>query len=322
VSFVFEDTQSLPQATVQLTNEIMAKHPPLILGDQSVAGCNAMAALVKNGPVEFCLSPGFRPERGGYSYTLGLSAIEEAKVIFRFLREHGWDRIALLTGTDATGRLAEPEFQQVAALPENRATHIVTVEHFNLTDVTTAAQIADIRAAKAQAVIVWVNGAPFGTVLRSMKDAALTLPIVGITGNLSYAEMHQFAGVVPAQLYFCWTAVPAAGQPIPDGPLKAQQTVYAQTFAKLGVKPEYGQASAWDTALVVIATLRAIGTDATPDQVRAYVNSIHGLAGVQAVFDFRNGDMRGLPTNAARMLQWDGAAETWNVASGPGGAKL
>jgi len=110
LNFVFTDTASSPEATVVITNNILTRHPALILGDQSVAGCNAMAALVKNGPVQFCLSPGFRPERGGYSYTIGLSAIEEAKVIFRFLRANGWNRIGLIVGTDATGRLAEPEF--------------------------------------------------------------------------------------------------------------------------------------------------------------------------------------------------------------------
>jgi branched-chain amino acid transport system substrate-binding protein len=322
LNFVYLDTQSSPQMAVQLTNQILPKHPSLIIGDVSVAGCNAMSALLKNGPVEFCLSPGFRPEKGGYTYTIGLSAIDEAKVIWRNLRERGWNRIALLVGSDATGRLAEPEFQEVAALPENRATQIVTVEHFNLTDVTIAAQVARIRAANAQVVIAWVNGSPFGTVLRSMKDAALNLPVVGITGNLSYDELHAFAAAMPSQLLFCWTAVPAADQPVLNGPLKAMQTQYLQTFKNLGIKPEWGQAAAWDTGLVAIAALRGVGTDATADQLRTFVDGMHGLAGVQAVFDFRSGDMRGMPVNAARMLEWDGSKETWTLASGPGGAKL
>jgi branched-chain amino acid transport system substrate-binding protein len=323
LNFVYLDTQSNVQTAVQLTNDVLGKHPSLIIGDVSVAGCNAMAPLVKtSGPVEFCLSPGYRPDRGGYTYTIGLSAIDEAKVIFRFLRERGWNRIALLVGSDATGRLAEPEFQEVAALPENKATQIVTVEHFNLTDVTVAAQVARIRAASAQAVIAWVNGSPFGTVVRSMKDGALDLPVVGVTGNLSYEELHAFSDALPNQLFFCWTAVPAYDQPIPGGPLKATQTAYEQTFRNLGIKPEWGQAAAWDTGFIAIAALRALGTDATPDQIRTYVNGLHGLAGVHAVFDFRNGDMRGMPPESARMLQWDKTKETWYFASGPGGAKL
>ena len=34
------------------------------------------------------------------------------------------------------------------------------------------------------------------------------------------------------------------------------------------------------------------------------------------------GSMGGIPTDAARMLQWDKTKETWYIASGPGGAKL
>lgn len=314
LDFVFLDTQSNPQTAVQLTQQIVAKNPPLLIGDASVAACNAEAAFLKDGPVDFCLSPGFRPKPDGYSYSIGLSALEQFNVIFRFLREHAWTRVALIVATDATGRLGEPDFASVAALPENRDVHVVAVEHFNPTDVTIAAQIADIRAAGAQAVVAWVNGSPFGTVIRSMKDAALTLPLIGGTGNLSYKELQTYADWVPSRLYFCWTAVPAADQPIPGGPLEAEQTVYEQTFHKLGVKPDYSQAGAWDSGLVAVAALRALGPDATPQQIRAYVNGLHGLAGVQAVFDFRSGDMRGIPVSAARLLQWDQANQTWYIA--------
>jgi len=320
LNFVFSDSQSNPQTAVQLTTEIIAKHPPLIIGETSVAGCNAMAAFLKNGPVQFCLSPGFRPERGGFSYTIGLSAIDQMRVIFRYLREKRWTRVAIVVGTDATGRLAEPDFASVEALPENRDVHVVTLEHFNPTDVTIAAQVSRIRAADAQVVIAWVNGSPFGTVIRSLKDAALDLPMVAGTGNLSYKELQTFAEWVPSTMYFCWTAVPASDQPIANGPLKAAQTAYFQTMRNLGYRPDYSHAGSWDTGLVAVAALRAVGPDASPEQVRTYVNGLHGLAGVQAVFDFRTGDMRGIPIDAARLLQWDRAKESWHVASGPGGA--
>ena len=320
LNFVYSDSQSNPQTAVQLTTQILASHPPLIIGETSVAGCNAMAAFLKNGPVQFCLSPGFRPERGGYSYTIGLSAIDQMRVIWRYLREKRWDKVAIVVGTDATGRLAEPDFASVEALPENKDVHVVTLEHFNPTDVTIAAQVARIRASGAQVIVAWVNGSPFGTVIRSLKDAALSLPMVAGTGNLSYKELQSFADYIPQTMFFTWTAVPASDQPIPNGPLKAAQTAYFTTMKAQGIRPDYGHAGSWDTGLVAVAALRAVGPDATPEQMRAYVNNIHGLAGVQAVFDFRSGDMRGIPIDAARLLQWDNAKESWHVASGPGGS--
>lgn len=320
LNFVYSDSQSNPQTAVQLTTQILASHPPLIIGETSVAGCNAMAAFLKNGPVQFCLSPGFRPERGGYSYTIGLSAVDQMKVIFRFLREKRWDKAAIIVGTDATGRLAEPDFASVEGLPENKDVHVVDLEHFNPTDVTIAAQVARIRASGAQVIIAWVNGSPFGTVIRSLKDAALSLPMVAGTGNLSYKELQSFADYVPSTMYFTWTAVPASDQPVPNGPLKAAQTAYFATMKSQGIRPDYGHAGSWDTGLVAVAALRAVGPDATPEQMRAYINNLHGLAGVQAVFDFRSGDMRGIPIDAARLLQWDQAKESWHVASGPGGS--
>ncbi len=47
LNFVYLDTQSSPQMAVQLTNQILPKHPSLIIGDVSVAGCNAMSRAVE-----------------------------------------------------------------------------------------------------------------------------------------------------------------------------------------------------------------------------------------------------------------------------------
>lgn len=322
IRFVVTDSQSDPQVAVALTNEIVAKRAPLLIGDFSVATCNAMAALLKSGPVQFCLSPGFRPKSDGYSYVIGISAIDQAKIIFRNARERGWKKLALVFANDATGRLAEPDFAAVAALPENRDVTVTTIEHFNPTDVSISAQVARIRASGAQAVVVWVNGTPFATVLRSMKDAGLQLPVYASTGNMSYEELKNLADLIPKQMFFCLGPIPAPGRPVANGPLKKAQSEYLAAFAALGIKPTYSHASAWDTGLVAVEALRAAGPEATPGRIRSYVNALHGFAGVQAVFDFRSGDMRGFPVDAARLLRWDQAEETWYVASGPGGKRL
>src|SRR5689334_11406188 len=55
LQFVFHDDQSSPQTAVQLATEIVAQHPPLLVGSSIVAMCNAMAPLMRNGPVQYCL---------------------------------------------------------------------------------------------------------------------------------------------------------------------------------------------------------------------------------------------------------------------------
>lgn len=58
IKFVVADDESNPQVAVQLTNRLLAKNVPIILGGTLLASCLAMAPLVKNGPVLYCLSPG------------------------------------------------------------------------------------------------------------------------------------------------------------------------------------------------------------------------------------------------------------------------
>src|SRR5277367_5457303 len=55
---IFHDDQTSPQLAVQLTNQILATHPAIMFGSGLVAMCNAMAPLMQNGPVMYCLSPG------------------------------------------------------------------------------------------------------------------------------------------------------------------------------------------------------------------------------------------------------------------------
>lgn len=316
IRFVVFDSQSSPQVAVELTSQIAAKHVPLLIGDASTGTCAAMAPLLAiGGPVQFCLSPGFSPVRGGYSYTIGPSPDLQAEAVVRYFRERGWQRVAILVATDATGASVSAAYTAAVNRPENHALSIVALERFNPADISIAAQIARIRAAGAQVIVGFVSGSPFGTILRSMRDAGLDLPIVTSQGNLSYVELKSFGDAVPSDLMFCMGPLPAAGEPVPAGPLKAAQLAYLGAFRSQGIKPDFGHAVIWDTGVVVTAALRAAGLDAPPDRIRAYVNGLHGFPAIQGMLDFRTGDMRGV--SDLRMLRWDRNRNTWSVAPDP-----
>src|SRR5690348_17033384 len=68
IAFVFHDDQSSPQVAVQLTNGILSSHPSVIMGSSLVGMCLAMAPLMKNGPVHYCLSPAIHPQAGSYTF--------------------------------------------------------------------------------------------------------------------------------------------------------------------------------------------------------------------------------------------------------------
>src|SRR5579862_7310441 len=51
----FQDDQTSPQVAVQLASQVVAKHPAALIGSSLVAMCKAMAPLMQNGPVTYCM---------------------------------------------------------------------------------------------------------------------------------------------------------------------------------------------------------------------------------------------------------------------------
>jgi branched-chain amino acid transport system substrate-binding protein len=321
-SIVFDvhDSGSNSQVAVQLTKQYVSADTPVFIGDSSLATCAAIAAQVaESGPVQFCLSPGLLTKQDGYSFAPGHPSTTIAGGVLTYLRDRGLRRVALIVATDATGLQMDQFFTDVFAQPKNHDMTLVTKEHFNPSDLSVTAQITRIKAAGAQAIIAYTSGAPFGTVMRGLIDVGVNLPVITSQGNLSYAFLDQYKDVLPKALVFVSGPLPSEGEPVPDGPFKAAQLAYLAAFRGTGVKPDFGQAVAWDAGTIIVAALRSLGPHATADQVRKYVKGLHDFPGVQGMYDFRNGDGHGAPDLS--MLQWDQGKNAWFIASGVGARK-
>jgi branched-chain amino acid transport system substrate-binding protein len=317
IRFIVLDSQSNPQIAVQLTGQVLSKHPALIIGDSALSTCAAMAPLLANGPLQFCLSPGFIPTPGGTAYSIGTSPPLQSAAIIAYAKSHGWTRLAMLNQNDATGDSVQRSTNDELAKPENRSVHIVANERFSPGDISIAAQLSRIRAADAQFIVSYNSGAPFGIVVRGLRDAGVDLPVFTSPGNLSYVELKAFGENLPRQLFFVSGPLPPDGPEIENGPLKATDLNFLEAFRRQGLRPDWGNATAWDTGSIVIAALRTRGLEAAPTDLRSYINSLHGFPAIQGVADFRSGDGRGV--SDARILAWDKARNTWAIASGPGG---
>jgi branched-chain amino acid transport system substrate-binding protein len=317
--FTALDDQGNPQITVQLTSDLIAKNVPVILGSGGAGVCLAMMPLVaKNGPVQYCLSPGIHPKRGSYTFSASVGVLDDAIGTIRFYRLNGWTRIAIVTSTDAIGQEMDRSFATVLALPENKSMQVVASEHFNPNDISVAAQVARVKAANPQAIISWTTGSPFGTLLRAINDAGLDIPVSSSTGNMSFAQMAQYKSFLPKQLYFAGLrSISRLGTA--RGPVRDAQAVYFNAFKAIGVRPDVLNAIDWDPAVIVVAAVRHIGVSATADQIRDYIANLHGFAATSGVYDFSDPEQRGLTINALVIDKWDPVTGDFVAASGPGG---
>ena len=322
IHFAVQDDQSNPQVAVQLANGAIARKPPVILGSSVVAMCNAMAAIVKaSGPVQFCFSPGIHPVANSYTFSSSVSTDDLATAALRYFHGKHWNRVAIITSTDASGQDAEHAFVEAAHRAENAGLSLIIQEHFNPTDVTVSAQIARIQSTHPDAIVAWSTGTPFGTLLRGISDAGIDIPVLGGNGNLTYPQLAQYKAFTPKQMYFPSPRFFAREQVRP-GPIRAAQDLFFKSFGAVGVKPDVAHSFSWDPALIVVDALRHTGLDASPEAIRAYIEGVHSWAGINGVYDFRDGSQRGLTENTAIIIRWKASDATFAGVSKPGGAPL
>lgn len=320
IKFAIGDDGSNAQVAVQLTSKLIAEKAPVVLGPGFVATCSATMPLAQaNGPVMFCTSPGIYPPALGYVFSSGATIDLTTFAFVRYARERGWKRIAVLSSTDASGQSWDHGVAYALAQPEDKDVQLVAHEHMNATDLSVAAQLARIKAVNPQVLLVLPTGTPFGTAMRDVADAGIDVPIIGGSGNLSYAQLATYKSFLPAQLYF-----PGAISLVPDavgvGPIRDAQALYFNGFREAGVpRPDLLLSTAWDPAMLLVSALRTIGPNATARQIHDYLVNLHGWVGINGVYDFRDGGQRGVGLQSQAIFRYENAKEAFTPVSRPGG---
>ena len=323
VRFVVYDDQSNPQTGVQLANKAIAAKPAVVMGSSLVGICNAMAPLMQDGPAMYCFSPGIHPAAGSYVFTSSVSTLDLTDAIIRYFRLKGWTKLAFMTSADATGQDAEHGLDEAVARPENKDITVVDRAHFNITDVSVAAQMEHIKAAGPQALIAWTTGTPIATVFKGAIQAGLDIPIATTSGNMTYAQMAQYAAFLPKQLYLPSSQwVRHEGVMTLDPAVEAAQKVFFDTYNAANAKPDLGATLAWDPTMIVIDALQHLGPNATAQQVRDYIGGLKGFAGINGAYDFPKIPQRGIDVQAAVITLWNPTAQTWQLVSKPTGIPL
>ncbi len=323
VHFSFFDDQSSPQAAVQLASQIKAQQPLVVLGSAIVAMCNAMAPMLKGGPVMYCLSPGIHPADGSGVFTAFISTHDLARALVRYYRGRGFTRLAMITSTDASGQDGRLGFEEALKLPENAGLSVVSSVQFNPTDVSVSAQVQQMKAANPQAVIAWTSGAPFGTVLKGIVQGGLDVPVATTDANMTNAQMAQYASFLPSEALFMSSEWPPhTGAVTLDPRVVAAQKAMFDAYAAAGAKPDISAALAWDAGVLAAKAVRSGGPGAKPEALRSYIAAIKDWAGVNGIYDFTKVPQRGLDETNAVVTRWQPKENTWTIISQPGGAPL
>lgn len=317
--FVFWDDQTSPVVAVQLANAAIARGAQVIVGPVSAAACAAVMPLVAtSGPLNYCLSPAVTAPSGSYTFTTGAGTSANNVAVVRFFRNEGWHRIAILAANDASCTSGERDIDGALALPENREMRVVAREHFAPADLSIAAQVAQIKAAKAQAILTCASGTIFGTVVHALHDGGVDIPTSASAASMVYDQLAAYKGVLPHELYFATLRGFIPDPNLGRGPIKENEDRFLAAFRAAHIRPEYQDAFVWDPGMLVVDALRHAGPDPTAAAMHAYIESLHSWPGIAGIYFFADGGQRGITGSALQIVRWDSARGAFSVAQAPG----
>jgi hypothetical protein len=70
---------------------------------------------------------------------------------------------------------------------------------------------------------------------------------------------------------------------------------------------------------LLLDAYKAIGWNATSDQLRAWIVSQHAWPGINGVYNFAKYPQRGIGAESCIIARWDAPAKDFIAVSGPGG---
>lgn len=319
VHFEVVDDASSPQNALQLANQIVSKGAQVILGPTLTSNCEAVfPRILENGPLTYCFSPALYPAAGTYGFSSGPSTRDYNITLFRYFRSKGWNRVALLTTTDASGQDGERQGLYAAGLAENKAMKIVANEHMAVTDLSIAAQIARMEAAKPDVVLAWITGTPAGTALRGFHNSGMNVPISLNAGDIVTKQIEGYRGFLPKTLIFPGLLYMAPDQ-TKNALVRNEQTRFIAALKAQNSPPLLTAALVYDPIRIVVEALRHEGPTATSAQLRSYIEKIKGFPGVNGIYNYTDGSQRGIGVNGVLVVQWDDEKDAFIPISKPGG---
>jgi branched-chain amino acid transport system substrate-binding protein len=319
VDFVFHDDGTSPQLALQLATQLVANKSIVVLGSSLGPMCKAIQPTFASGTVNYCLSPVITPEPAGTVFSASVSGRDFVRASIRYFRLRGWKRIASLNTTDASGAIADGDIAAALKEPENHDVSLVAAEHFNPADTSVTAQVAKIKAAGPQAIIVWTPGTPFGTALHGLADVGLDVPVMTSSANMVVGQLKTYASIMPKELFF--QGVPFI-EGVPHDKLSAPLQAFSAAIAAAGMQQDFQSGIAWDPAMIVVDALRKLGPEATANQLHAYLENLHDYVGISGTYDFRGGNQRGLTIDDVVITRWDPSSAKITTVAMHGGVPL
>ncbi len=172
--------------------------------------------------------------------------------------------------------------------------------------------MAHIKASHPDALMVSTTGVQLGTVFRALIDAGLDIPVTSGSGNISVPLLTQLSAIMPKELLFAGSQF-LVGPGKPSDPTYKPILAYTNAINAAHIVNDNFTALAWDPALLLVDAYRKLGTSASADQVRDFIESQRRWPGISGIYNFSKPGaiQRGLARDDVQMVRWMPATKSW-----------
>lgn len=299
IQIIALDDQTQPGQDVQEAHQLVNQKVAAIVGPSVVAGCHAVAPLVRSGgPVDYCLSPGIQPS--GYVWSASVKTDQLAERLLSYWKSKGINKIGLISTTDASGKDGA---RAVNAAAKQEGLKVVSSADYDPTAVSAASQLQQVMAANPQALVVWSTGTPAGVALKGIQQLGINLPVATTDGNLSNTFLRRIADYTPQQLLipatrdFWWQTLPQN-----SASYRVEQAYHQRYQQKYKASPDFGPGVGYDAVLLVGQALKE-ARSSDPAKLRAALEKIDGFVGVVGTYQMSVNDHRGLGLSDVAVVQ-------------------
>jgi branched-chain amino acid transport system substrate-binding protein len=250
--------------------------------------------MVSNGAARAIVSPAAEKP---WIFQAPLNDILAINVILQHMKAAGIARIGLINADSAFGLSGLEAWQLLA--PASGIT-IVQARTYGNQDQDMTPQLANLRQAEVQAVVLWGTGPGQAIVAKNYRQLGLTQPLYASHGaadpNLIRLAAEAAEGILfpSSKLY--------VADSLPDNDVQKPLIVrfLADFTQKYGRAPATFAGNGFDAARILIAGIEKGGTD--PVKVRDAIEGLRQFVGVTGIYSYSSADHFGITEASVLML--------------------
>lgn len=302
LELVVYDDLSTPEGAARAAQRLISRDRVVaVIGTGSVPMSGAVATVVKEHRIPAVLSSGYVVDASKDAFVFNTAhrtdfAVERP---FRYFAGKGMKRVSLLMPLGPLGDVGIGAAQKAA---EKHGIKLVANERFNPQSPDLTAQLAQLRAAKPDAVFSFVTGEAAAMVARNMAQIKFDVPLLVSHGNATPGFLKMVSGlntqiIVPSGPLSVAHSIPKSS-PIYDVAMR----FVAAHEKRYGEPPNYFSGLTADAVRLIVEAIRRANS-AEGDAMRAALEQIRDFPGYGGVYRLSPTDHHGTAADEMVLLR-------------------